>query len=195
MAPMTDTIGADQAAPRTSTRRGRVTELATTVILAVLLYWVLQAFVVGTYRVEGMSMEATLQDGQHLLVDKLTPRLFPYRDGDIVVLHPPASEHSDIPFIKRIIGVAGDHIEIRDGSVWRNGAPLDETYLAPGSVTRPTGGQSAWDVDRGDVLVMGDNRLHSEDGRVFGEIPVDQIIGRAWLRFWPLDSLGMVGAP
>ncbi len=192
---VTDTIDAPQAAPRPATRRGRLIELATTVILAVLLYWILQAFVVGTYRVEGMSMEQTLQDGQHLLVDKLTPRLFPYRDGDIVVLHPPASEHSDIPFIKRIIGVAGDHIEIRDGTVWRNGAALDETYLPPGSVTRPTGGQSTWDVDPGDVLVMGDNRLHSEDGRVFGEIPVDQVIGRAWLRFWPLDSLGMVGAP
>ncbi len=192
---VTSTAGDPQPAPATATRRGRLTELATTVILAVLLYWVLQAFVVGTYRVEGMSMEETLQDGQHLLVDKLTPRLFPYRDGDIVVLHPPASEHSDIPFIKRVIGVAGDHIEIRDGTVWRNGAALDETYLPPGSVTRPTGGQASWDVDPGDVLVMGDNRLHSEDGRVFGEIAVDQVIGRAWLRFWPLDSLGTVGAP
>ena len=82
-------------------------------------------------------MDETLHDGQHLLIDKLTPRFDSYSRGDIVVLHPPDQEESSTPYIKRVIGVAGDHVELHDGGVWVNGVELDEPYVAPGAMTEP----------------------------------------------------------
>ncbi len=78
-------------------------------------------------------MDETLADGQHLLIDKLTPRFDSYSRGDIVVLHPPDQEESSTPYIKRVIGVAGDHVEVHDDGVWINGTELTEPYVAPGA--------------------------------------------------------------
>ncbi len=94
-----------------------------------------------------------------------------------------------------MIGVAGDNVEIRDGSVWVNGTQLDEPYVRAGAVTRPTTGVASWYVGSGRVLVMGDNRGNSEDSRLFGTVAVDEIIGRAFLRFWPLDTISIVDIP
>jgi signal peptidase I len=129
-----------------------------------------------------------------LLIDKLTPRFAPYGRGDIVVLQPPATEDTTIPFIKRVIGLGGEHVVIKDGHVLIDGRVLDEPYLGPDIVTLPKGVRS-WDVDDGYLLVMGDNREDSEDGRMFGEIPETQVIGRAWVRFWPVDGLLLFGRP
>lgn len=184
----------------TTTERGpgilaRSRGLAVTVFIAVALYWVLNAFVVGAYRVEGRSMDDSLHNGQRLLVDKLTIRLDPYHRGDIVVLHAPGNAESATPYIKRVIGVAGDRVEIRDGSVWVNSTELDEPYVRAGALTRPTTDVASWDVGSGKVLVMGDNRGKSEDSRMFGTVAVDEIIGRAVIRFWPLDTIGILWAP
>ena len=101
---------ADAALPR---RRSRMldtaVEIGTTVVLAVLLYLVIQTFLVGTYRVEQVSMLPTLRPDQHLLIDKLTPRFDGYSRGDIIVFHPPDMPADSTPYIKRVIGVAGDH--------------------------------------------------------------------------------------
>lgn len=179
---------------------GIAIEVATTVILAVGLYLVIQAFLVGTYRVEQVSMLPTLRQGQHLLVDKLTPRFDAYSRGDIVVFHAPGTPADAIPYIKRVIGVAGDHVELRDGSVFVNGVALAEPYLSddgPGEgATLPLDGTREWDVPAGDVFVMGDHRASSVDSRRFGPVAVDQVIGRAWIRFWPLDSgIGLLHVP
>ena len=170
-------------------------EASVTVILAFALYAIIQTFIVQTYRVEGKSMDDTLQDGQHLLIDKLTPRFDSYSRGDIVVLHPPDLEESATPYIKRVVGVEGDHVELIDDAVWVNGVELDEPYTKAGSITAPESGEEAWDVDAGTVLVMGDNRQHSVDSRSFGVVEVDEIIGRAWLRFWPIDTIGLLQTP
>src|SRR5213078_816632 len=89
-------------------------EILTTIVLAVVLYVVIQTFVVQTYRVEHDSMLPNLQPDQHLLIDKLTPRVDSYSRGDIVVFHPPAdaSEDSGTPFIKRVIAVGGEHVDV-----------------------------------------------------------------------------------
>ena len=187
-----------EAAPQQQQRsRGLnwLVEIAVTVILAFALYWIIQTFIVQTYRVEGQSMDDTLHDGQHLLIDKLTPRFDSYSRGDIVVLHPPDQEESSTPYIKRVIGVEGDHVELRDDRVWVNGVELDETYTKDGSITEPESDEDSWVVDPGTVLVMGDNREHSVDSRTFGVVAVDEIIGRAWLRFWPIDTLGLLQTP
>ena len=144
-------------------------------------------------------MENTLQPDQYVLIDKLTPRWAPYVRGDIVVLDPPDELGIDggTPFIKRVIGVAGDRVELKDGLVYVNGATIDEPYLfAVGGTKQPTkarpNGPTEWLVPVGDVFVLGDHRQNSSDSRVFGPVEVAHVIGRAWLRYWPVDSFGLV---
>lgn len=97
-------------------------------------------------------------------------------------------------YIKRIIGVAGDHIEIKDNKVYLNGEELEETYLDEGVVTNmgSYGVYSDIVVPEGYVFVMGDNREHSTDSRCFGCIPVSKIEGKVWIRFWPFSKFGKV---
>ena len=186
----------EAASPRPRRRTNWLVETIITVVLALGLYLVIQAFLVQTYRVEGRSMDDSLHDGQHLLIDKLTPRFDDYSRGDVVVLHPPDEPEDSTPFIKRVIGVAGDHLELRDGTVWIDGVELSEPYLAPGSVTEPGFDDiTEWDIEGGDVFVMGDNRLDSRDSREFGTVATSEIVGRAWLRFWPIDQFGILATP
>lgn len=193
---------ADIALPRHRRRFvDTAVEVGTTVVLAVLLYLVIQTFLVGTYRVEQVSMLPTLRPDQHLLIDKLTPRFDGYSRGDIIVFHPPDLPPDSTPYIKRVIGVAGDHIRLRDGLVLVNGVVLDEPYISDDGphqgATEPLdpGRQTDWDVPAGMLFAMGDHRARSVDSRAFGMVAVDQVIGRAWLRFWPLDGLGILQVP
>lgn len=171
-------------------------EIATTVGLAVVLYLIITTFVVQTFRVEQRSMIDTLQPSEHLLIDKITPRFDDYSRGDIIVFHP-LGDTDTTPFIKRIIGVGGEHVEIRDGSVFIDGARLDEPYAYLGEPTEPHGLQSEWDVPEGALFVMGDHRQGSRDSRDVepGLVQTDDVVGRAWLRFFPLDTLGILQTP
>jgi signal peptidase I len=168
----------------------------------VIIFLGIQTFVAQPYRVEGASMETTVMPDQYVLIDKLTPRWAPYARGDIVVLHPPTDfiDLNDVPFIKRVIGLPGDRIELKDGKVLVNGTALDEPYLFTAGGTRqptnPTGGSaSEWLVPAGELFVMGDHRQASADSRTFGPIEISQVIGRAWLRYWPVDSFGILPVP
>lgn len=172
-------------------------EIAETVVLTVLVAVLIQTSVAQPYRVEQTSMQNTLQDGQMLLVDKLTPKLDGYRRGDIVVFQPPASD-GDVPFIKRVIGVAGDEVVLRDGLVYLNGVRLDESaYVFHGQPTDPIGAVSRWTVPAEMLFVLGDHRGNSTDSRSarLGLVPVSSVIGRAILRYWPLASLELIHAP
>jgi signal peptidase I len=147
-------------------------------------------------------METTLLPEQYVLVDKLTPHWAPYSRGDIVVFDPPEtwSSGGGVPFIKRIIGLPGDTVELRDGFVYVNGIKLDEPYIFRDNgvpqVTEPQlGGQSRWLVLPGDLLVMGDHRENSADSRTFGQIEISHVIGRAWLRYWPFNTFGILPKP
>lgn len=182
--------------PRTRPRIvDQLIEIAVTAALAVALYLVIQTFVLQTFRVEGVSMEDSLEPDQHLLIDKLTPRFDDYSRGDIVVLRPPDEPDPDgVPFIKRVIGVAGDHVEVREHGVWVNGVKLDEAYVNPDYSTESFQWET-FDVPPGEILVMGDHRDESLDSREFGSVPVGNVIGRAVARFWPLDSLGIIQTP
>lgn len=174
---------------------GALVELATTAILAIVIYLVVQTFVVQTYRVEMQSMVPSLQDGQHLLIDKLTPRFDDYSRGDVVVFQPPGSRRDETPFIKRVIGVAGDRVEINGGGVVVNGVRLEEPYVATDGPTVPECDDSAWNVPQGEIFVLGDHRSASRDSRCFGTVSVGNVIGRAWVRFWPLDGLSILPTP
>ena len=180
-----------------------VIEIVTTVGLAVVLYLVITTFVVQTFRVEQQSMLDTLRPLQHLLIDKLTPRIDDYSRGDIIVFHPDGNRDRT-PFIKRVIGVGGEHVEIKNGAVWIDGVRLDEdeyTYRDPftgeNEPTEPIRRTSEWDVPEGSLFVLGDHRKASTDSRArqVGFVSTDDVVGRAWLRFFPLDALGIVETP
>lgn len=178
-------------------------EIVTTVGLAIVLYLAITTFVVQTFRVEQQSMLDSLQPQQHLLIDKLTPRADAYSRGDIIVFHP-NGERDKTPFIKRVIGLGGEHVEIHDGAVWIDGVRLDEddyTYRDPrtgeNQPTLATGQVSEWDVPVGSLFVLGDHRQESTDSRrgSVGFVDIDDVVGRAWLRFFPLDTLGILQTP
>lgn len=178
-------------------------EILETLVLTVLIFFGIQTFIAQPFKVEQGSMENTLIPDQYVLVDKLSPRWDAYSYGDIVVFDPPATwaPNSNVPYIKRVIGVGGDTIELRDGLVYVNGIQLNEPYIyrdADGVQQRtdPTaGGASRWVVPQGSLFVMGDHREDSADSRNFGTIEIGHVIGRAWLRYWPIDQLGFLEVP
>ena len=189
------------AAPRAPSRwRGPVLEIVETLVLTVLIFLGIQTFVAQPFQVKQGSMETTLLEDQFVLVDKLTPRWADYARGDIVVFDAP--EGWDKPgtrLIKRVIGLPGDDVELRDGIVFVNGKALDEPYIhRQGGVadrTDPTGRGSQWTVPEGDLFVLGDHRGASADSRRFGPIEIAHVVGRAWLRYWPLDAFGALTTP
>jgi signal peptidase I len=151
---------------------------------------VLRAFVVQTFYIPSPSMVPTLQVDDRVIVNKLSYRLHPVHRKDLVVFTtPPTVDKKFKDLVKRVIGLPGDRIEGRDGKVYINGQPLNEPYLADGTITRDFG---PFAVPAGQYYVMGDNRGNSEDSRVFGPIPKSTIVGRAFLRIWPLNRFGFL---
>ena len=181
---------------------GCLFEVVETLVLTVLIFLGIQTFVAQPYRVQQSSMEVTLLQDQYVLVDKLTPRWAPYARGDIVVFDPPETwSAGNVPFIKRVIGLPNDTVNLRDGAVYVNGIKLEEPYVNtdgdgnPQTTDPSPGGATEWVVPPDQILVMGDNRQNSADSRTFGPIEVDHVIGRAWLRYWPFDVFGILPKP
>ena len=198
-------VRSDTAAPEEKANRrwgglGCALEVIETLVLTFVIFFVIQNLVAEPFQVKGGSMERTFIDSDYVLVDRLTPRWSPYARGQVVVFQPPSAvAHLGEPFIKRVIGVGGDTVEIRDGRVYVNGIALDEPYLfhnaAGGAEPTIAGERSRWVVPEGDLFVMGDHRQASEDSRVFGPIPVSSVIGRGVIRYWPLSEFGVIVAP
>jgi signal peptidase I len=181
---------------------GCLFEVVETLVLTLVIFLGIQTFVAQPYKVQQTSMENTLLPDQYVLVDKLTPHWSQYVRGDIVVFDPPPSwtGGNGVPFIKRIVGLPDDTVELKDGKVYVNGTQLDEPYIFETNgvpqVTDPAvGGPSKWLVPPGDLLVMGDHREDSADSRSFGPIEISKVIGRAWLRYWPFDTFGTLPTP
>ena len=181
--------------------RGWVFEIVETIVLTLVIFLVIQNFIAQPFKVDGESMEDTFLNGQYVLVDRISPDWSPYTRGQVVVFQPPAGiESGDYPFIKRVIGVAGDTISLRSGVVYVNGTALDEPYLYRDSAgkiepTEPLTSQTTWTVPGGDIFVMGDHRQVSEDSRAFGPVPVSSVIGRAVVRYWPLADFELIPSP
>jgi signal peptidase I len=185
---------------RALVRRG-VFEVVETLVLTVLIFFLVHTFIAQPFRVEQRSMESTFLPEQYVLVDKLTPRWASYERGDIIVFEPPEAWESPRrdPFIKRVIGLPGDRIEIEDGLVLVNGVELDEPYLfmrrGRPEPTEPGADGDTWVVPLGFLFVMGDHRSASADSREFGPIEVSTVLGRALLRYWPIDTFGPIQRP
>ena len=180
---------------------GCLLEIVETLALTFLIFWVIQSFVAQPYKVQGESMERTLEPDQYVLVDKLTPRVDPYKRGDIVVFRPPTNwvQEGGEPFIKRVIGVGGDTVELRDGSVFVNGVQLNEPYVyqdnGHAQPTEDLAGVGRWFIPQGELFLMGDHRGNSADSREFGPVDLDQVIGRASLRYWPIGAFEIIPTP
>lgn len=159
--------------------------------VALVLAALLVTFVAQSYQVQGASMLPTFHDGERVLVDKLTYRLRAPARGEVVVFRYPSDVRRK--FIKRVIGVPGDVIEVRDWLVYVNGEPLHEEYILG-----PTYDEfGPIQVPEGSLFVLGDNRNHSEDSRheTVGLVPRNLLIGRALLTYWPPEDLGLVSVP
>jgi signal peptidase I len=189
-----------------------VRETVVLVALAVLLAVVFKTFLVAAFYIPSGSMESTLNVSDRVLVEKVSYRFGDVKRGDVVVfVHddpalPPAAPSnpvtgffsglgqaigvvppSDRDFIKRVVGIPGDRITCQGGQLVRNGQRISEPYLDPGTTTD---GCRRTTVGPGELFVMGDNRTNSQDSRSFGVIQRSDVVGRAFVRIWPLNHIG-----
>ena len=181
-----------------------------TIILALLVFMALHLSI-QNYRVEGPSMEPTLEQDEYLIVNKLVYlRLDPTgvvsalpfyeaeedaadgylfqspKRGEVVVFRSPRDDDRD--FVKRVIGLSGDTVEIVNGTVYVNGLQLLEPYITKRDNTT----MGPVRIEPGSLFVLGDNRGASNDSRSWGPVPAENLIGRAWVRFWPLQQLDVL---
>jgi signal peptidase I len=151
-------------------------------------------FSLQPFTVQGQSMEPTFHNGEYILVDKLTYRFHSPDRGDVVVAEYPLDTSLD--YIKRVIGVPGDHVVIQNGHVSVNNVQLNEPYVA----AEPDYAASDCtycnvQVPKGDLFVMGDNRNNSSDSHVWGFLPIKNVIGRAMLAYWPPPDITLMHQP
>jgi signal peptidase I len=159
--------------------------------IALVLAFLIRGFVAEPRFIPSDSMVPTLRIGDRLVVEKLSYYQHPPRFGDIVVFHPPdvllnQGYRYDQAFIKRVIGLPGQTIEVKQGKVFVDGEALIEPYIA----APPNYRMLPITVEPGTVFVMGDNRNNSNDSHIWGLLPQQNIIGHAWERFYPFDRLG-----
>ncbi len=164
-------------------------EVVEIVAVAFVLSWVLRTFVVEARVIPTGSMLPTIQLQDRVFVDKIFFKYFDeIRQGDIIVFHPPPAAHSSEDFIKRVIGLPGDTVEIKNHIVIVNGEKLNEPYL----LEQPDDDFPALKVPSDSLFVMGDNRNNSADSREWGLLPLENVTGRTLFRYWPLNSISVL---
>ena len=199
--------------------RNTFVELAGIVVVALLLAFFIQLLVVKTYRIPSPSMEPTLDIGQRVLVNRIGTRFGDPSVGDIVVFHPPngadsgpgqppicgvpeegygasrpcstpTQDRSSQTFIKRVVGVGGDRISIRDGHVVRNGKLQQEPFIRECQAESQCDFTATITVPDGSFYMLGDNRGDSDDSRFWGPVPKKWVIGKAFATYWPPKRIG-----
>jgi len=158
-----------------------------TILMALLLFLAINA-VTSRVRVENISMEPTLQPGYLLIVNKLAYKLGEPQHGDIVVFHYMGDKNED--YIKRVIGLPGDEVNIENGTVYVNGIALSEPYIAAFPTYSGT-----WVVPEGSLFVLGDNRNNSSDSHQWGFVDMDDVVGKAVFIYYPFDVIGSLVIP
>lgn len=158
-----------------------------TIILSVVLFLAIDA-VSARIRVDGISMQPTLRDGEFVLINKLAYKLGEPQLGDVIVFHFPRDPEQE--YIKRVVGLPGDMIKIQRGVVFVNGQALVEPYIAD----QPDY-QNQWQVPENHLFVLGDNRNNSSDSHRWGPVPMEQVVGKALFVYWPPQEWGMINHP
>lgn len=169
-----------------------------TLVTALAIFVIVYLFLFQPHSVKGNSMTTNFPesflDGEYFLTNKITYKFNEPKRGQVVVFKAPQNESYD--YIKRIIGIPGDTIKIRDGKVYLNTELLDESSYLPADFSTAAGhflkeGEEI-SIPAGKYFVLGDNRDHSSDSREWGLLPIKNIIGMAWFRYWPVNKLGIV---
>jgi signal peptidase I len=172
-----------------------IVEFIQTLVIFAAIASAIYLFIAQPHKVSGSSMYPNFKDGDYIITDKVTYRVSHPKRGDVVVFKNPKDESQD--FIKRIMGVPGDTVSVKNGHVYLNGTLLSEPFLKPEVITNPgfflQEGESVT-VPEGRLLVMGDNRSNSSDSREWGYITKQEIIGRVIVRYWPADTVGFLPA-
>ena len=161
-----------------------VREIVETLLLTFFIFWIVNT-ATGRFRIEGHSMMPTLQEGEYVIINKLAYYFDEPQRGDIIVLHFPNDRSRD--FIKRVIGVPGDQIEVSDREVRVNGVLLQEPYI-----NAPPEYSGQWVVPPDKFFVLGDNRNNSSDSYTWSYLPRDDIVGKAWVIYWQPSNWGLV---
>lgn len=172
--------------PRLIRRRGFFNEVMETLLLVLAIY-VLVNLSTARFVVEGRSMEPNFHTNEYIIVSRLAYILGDPQRGDVVVFH----REPGRDFIKRVVGLPGELVEMREGKVYINGKPLNEPYVE--SLCRSsTCKQRSWQLGKDEYFVLGDNRNASQDSHDFGAIKREQIVGKAWIRYWPLEESSVI---
>jgi signal peptidase I len=211
--PIVESDPPEVSSPAKKRQGSVVREIVETALIAIVIFVGVRTLVLN-FRVDGSSMLPSLVNGEMLLVNRNSyeswdlyslvdwlpgvehaeAKEFTLFDGpnrgDVIVFNPPVS--SDKPYIKRVIGLPGDTVEIKDGGVWVNGIALDETYLHGDTTDCQPQACNPVVVPDGSVFVLGDNRDHSSDSRYFGPVEISSIVGKAWITYWPIGHIGSV---
>lgn len=173
-------------------------DIIETVVIALSIFLIVYLFVASPHQVNGQSMVPNFQSGEFVLSDKVTYRFHNPKRGDIVVFHAPESANcpkgTGCDFIKRVLGLPGETVEVREDAVWINGQPLAEPYIPAEFETLPgqaTKGKSIL-LGPNEYFVVGDNRPYSSDSRAWGPITKNDIVGKALLRYWPPQVAGLI---
>lgn len=169
-----------------------------TAVIGLSLFLIVYLFLVQPHQVNGQSMVPNFQNGEYLLTDKVSYRFRDPERGEVIVFHAPASancpEGTGCDFIKRVIGLPGDTIELRDNSIYLNGEQLPESYIPSDFVTEA--GMFTRDrqvvLQSNEYFVVGDNRSHSSDSRAWGPVPLGNIVGKAFFVYWPPEVFGVI---
>lgn len=160
-------------------------EFIETIVMTLVVFLLLVTFVVQGFKVYGSCMEPNLHTGERLLGNKFIYHFEKPNRGDIVVFRYPADPRK--VFIKRVVALPGDTIEIHRGKLFVNKKPMTEDYVK----TSAHGDYPSERIASGHVFVLGDNRDESNDSRFWGELPIDNIQARAWLRYWPIPKIAV----
>lgn len=163
--------------------RSVIREILETILLTVIIVLVVKT-VTGQFEVRGSSMEPSLHDGQYLIIGKLAYWFQAPARGEVIIFHPPTHPYED--YIKRVVGLPGETVEIRSGQIYIDGAQLQEPYI-----TNLGGYSGEWVLEDKDYFVLGDNRRNSSDSHTWGVLPSDNIVGKSWVCYWPPEHWGL----
>jgi signal peptidase I len=168
-------------------------EITKVVILALLIVLPIRYFLFQPFIVKGQSMEPNFHTGDYLIVDEISYRFSDPKRGDVIVFKYPLQPNQR--YIKRVIGLPGEKVEIKNGLVFINGNPLDESsYLSQKLFTDEKGFHEII-LEKDQYFVLGDNRISSSDSRVWGVVPRDKIIGKVFVRIWPFTAMAKIENP
>jgi len=170
-------------------------DILQTFVLAAAIFVIVYLFLLQPNMIKGASMEANFFDGDYILTEKVMYRFREPKRGEVVVFQSPT--RPDVDYIKRIIALPGETISLTDGIIYIDGNPLGEEYqpVSETAAGRFLSNGEEFTVPEGTFFVMGDNRMHSSDSREFGTVALEDIRGRAVLRYWPLNRFGNISTP